>query len=176
MSLEKGISRIGTVSGCFLGIFFSICSISVSLEQNFFSYFADNYKYANQKDIIELKKHLPVGWTIENEDFVPDDEDGLKIYVPDVEDNVGIDLASYAKEQNGKNPENITKEKKEQNVEAKEEDLSNKIKGKFSKLIYVYLPTCLLVLLVVFLPFFVVFYILKMTAKTFNWIIAGFKE
>lgn len=176
MSLEKGISRIGTVSGCLLGILFSICAISISLEHNFFSYFVDNHKYANQKSNIELKKHLPLGWTIDNDDFEPDNEDELKIYVPETEDNIGIDLASYVKEQNRKNSDNTIKVKEEHNVETEEEDFSNKIKKIFNRLIHVYLPTCLLTLLVIFLPFFVGLYIVQMTAKTFNWVIAGFRE
>lgn len=64
MSLEKGISRIGTVSGVVLGFILSFVVSSVGYGAGLFNYFEHKYEEARQTEL---------------ESFIPQDESLIRV-------------------------------------------------------------------------------------------------
>lgn len=181
MSLEKGISRIGTVSGVLFGIFFALCVTFLSLEQGLFNYLSNRFnEKASLSNEFKLSEQDPLsGFYVD--DFVED-----KLTEKPNFDYVGAKNAGYSNEEINKylSSEQRTESKfpssfrplyPKTSLQLKERSDSEKLPSTNSFFSF-YLPAFFMAILVVFIPFVFGLYAVKGVATTLNWIIGGFRE
>ncbi|QLH35256.1 MAG: hypothetical protein HWD61_03130 [Parachlamydiaceae bacterium] len=170
MGLEKGISRIGTVSGVIFGIFFSLVVTAYSFEVGLFNYFFNQNSRQNPL----------AGLYVDN--FVADNFMDKTNF-----DYEGAKQAGYSDEEINKYLASTKEEKTESNlppgyelVEDEPENHPNfdnrSLQLQLTNIFSVYLPTFFIVILVVLISFILGLYGVKGVAKTINWVINGFRE
>lgn len=144
MSLEKGISRLGTVFGVIFGLFLSLVVLFCSFELGLFNYIFDRH---NEKTY-QKQDRLNGDYV---DDFVADD------FQPDFQP--GVRFLSQ-----------------QPPIQQKLCEVIERPRLSATDLVFSDFPTFIMAILVVFIPFMLGLYGVKGIAKTFNWVVNGFRE